>query len=133
MDKPEFWLREGEAPGILNWALEGMKRLKDSGMQFIEPAACRAALLEHRADSDPCRAFLEENYVADKEAKPMRTVELYKHYKLWCEENGFRAVSANNFGRQVRRVLGLDESRTHRFGEGVGKAWFGIARRTHEV
>jgi P4 family phage/plasmid primase-like protien len=133
LDKPEFWLGAGEAPGILNWSLEGMRRLKANGLRFTEPAACRAALLEHRVDSDPCRAFLEEQYAADPEARPLRTCELYGNYKGWCEANGYRAVSANNFGRQVRRVFGLEESRPHRFAEGVAKAWFGLGPRTPEV
>jgi putative DNA primase/helicase len=129
LDKPEFWLRIGEAAGMLNWALGGMKRLKENGLRFSEPAACRAALQEHRTDSDPCRAFLEEHYVA-AEGKVVRAGDLYTSYKVWCEANGFRAVSANNFGRQVRRVFGLDESRPHRFPDKVVKAWLGLAPRT---
>jgi P4 family phage/plasmid primase-like protien len=129
MDKPEYWLQAEEAPGILNWALEGMRRLKANGMRFTEPAACRAALEEHRIDSDPCRAFLQENYAADSQAKPLRARELYDSYRLWCEENGFRSVSANNLGRQVRRVFGLEESRPYRFGHEVAKAWLGLAVR----
>jgi P4 family phage/plasmid primase-like protien len=129
MDKPEFWLKANEAAGILNWALAGMQRLKANGMRFVEPAACRAALKEHRLDSDPCRAFLEEHYVADVQAKPLKTTLLYKEYRQWCEDNGFKAVSANNFGRQVRRVFAVEESRSHRFPEGIAKAWFGLARK----
>src|SRR4051794_20535085 len=89
MEKPELWLRMGEVAGILNWALEGMKRLKANSTRFVEPAACRAALQEHRVESDPCRAFLEEHYVADVQATPLKTNDLYREYRDWCEQNGF--------------------------------------------
>jgi len=132
MDKPEFWMNTGEAPGILNWALEGLRRLQKNGMRFTEPAACRAAVQEHRVDSDPCRAFLEEHYVADPNGKPLLTAELCSKYRDWCEENGFKTVGSNNFSRQVKRVFRTD-TKPQRLGTGVVKAWIGLAPRTVEV
>jgi P4 family phage/plasmid primase-like protien len=129
MDKPEFWLQAGEAPGILNWALDGMRRLKKNSMHFTNSAACRAMLEEHRADSDPCRAFLQEHYVADPQATPIPTKFVYAAYGAWCENNGHGPVSSNKFSRQVRRVFGLSEPRPHRFSSGVAKAWLGLAER----
>src|SRR5262249_35032700 len=133
MDKPEFWLGAGEAPGILNWALEGMRQLRENGMRFVEPTVCRAALQEHRVDSDPARAFLEEHYVADHEAMPLRTADLYTHYTGWCQANGYKTGSANTFSRQVRRVFGLKVTRPCRFPEGVAKAWYGISPQKPEL
>jgi P4 family phage/plasmid primase-like protien len=133
MDKPEFWLDAEEAAGILNWALDGLVRLRNNGMRFTEPAACRAALAEHRSDSDPCRAFLEEHYESDPQADPLPVAALYAEYKSWCEANGFKPVSSTNFGRQVRRVFRLDESRPHRAQREVARAWFGLAKRKLSV
>lgn len=131
MDKPDWWLRTGELPGMLNWALEGLRRLRANHMQFTESAACRIALEAHRLESDPCRAFLLEHYIADKEAKPIAVDEVYRHYQRWCEEGGHRApLSKPKFSREVRRVFHLDDSRPQRFGQsGVQRAWFGLARR----
>jgi P4 family phage/plasmid primase-like protien len=133
MDKPEFWLQLGEAPGILNWALEGMRQLRGNDMRFPEPPACRAALREHRTDSDPCRAYLEGHYRADPEGSPIPTTEVYKAYRTWCETNNFKAVSSNTFGRQVRRVFNVGESRSYRLMGQVVKAWFGLASRNPET
>jgi P4 family phage/plasmid primase-like protien len=129
MDKPEWWLKIGEVPGILNWALEGLRRLRANQMQFTESAACRTALEVHRLESDPCRAFLLEYYVADKDAKPIAVDEVYRHYQRWCEEGGHRApLTKTKFGREVRRVFNLDDSRTQRFGQlGVQRVWTGLA------
>jgi P4 family phage/plasmid primase-like protien len=134
MDKPEFWLEAGEVAGILNWALEGLRRLKENGMQFTEPAACRAALREHRTDSDPCRAFLEENYEPDTQGGPLPSSELYGEYKCWCEANGFtKPVTLPNFGKQVGRVFPGGESRLHRVLGRPVRAWFGLAKRKLDV
>jgi P4 family phage/plasmid primase-like protien len=133
MDKPDYWLRAGEVPGILNWALEGLRQLRAQDMKFTEPAACRAALQEQRADADSCRAFLEERYTADPQGKPVPSASLYAEYRDWCEKNGFKAVNVANFGHQVRRVFDLEESKTHRFSTGPAKAWFGLAPRQPEV
>jgi putative DNA primase/helicase len=134
MDKPGWWLEHGEVPGILNWALDGLKRLRANGMRFTEPAACRATLEVHRRESDPCREFLVEHYAADGNGQPLRTAEVYDAYTQWCSTNGQRhPLTAQMFGRQVRRVFGLEESRNHRFGTGVAKGWFGLTRRLPEL
>jgi P4 family phage/plasmid primase-like protien len=137
MDKPEWWLRQGEVPGILNWALAGLSRLRSNGMRFTEPAVCRAALDTHRRESDPAREFLLEHFEASPNAPPLKTAEVYEAYREWCEKNGQKhPLTAPAFGKQVRRVFGLEESRSHRFGPGPGgvqKAWSGLARRTPAV
>ncbi|HEY7330176.1 MAG TPA: phage/plasmid primase, P4 family [Gemmataceae bacterium] len=131
MDKPEWWLRTGEVAGILNWALEGLRRLLANNMQFTQSAACRTAIEAHRLESDPCRAFLLENYVAEKDAKPIAVDEVYRHYQGWCEEGGHRTpLSKQKFGREVRRVFRLEDSHTHRFGStSVQRAWSGLSRK----
>jgi P4 family phage/plasmid primase-like protien len=132
MDKPEWWLRLGEVPGMLNWALEGLRRLRANNMRFTEPAACRAALEAHRQESDPCRVFLLEHYEPAAGGEPIPSTELYKHYQEWGKENGHaNLLTSHNFGRQVRRVFRLAESRTRRCGRGEKpqRFWFGLVRQ----
>jgi P4 family phage/plasmid primase-like protien len=131
MDKPEWWLKTGEMPGMLNWALEGLRRLRHNHFHFTDSAACRAALEVHRLESDPCRAFLLENYIADKDAKPIAVDDVYKRYQRWCEEGGHRTpLSKPKFSKEVRRVFRLEEAHPHRFGAAcVQRAWSGLAPR----
>jgi P4 family phage/plasmid primase-like protien len=82
MDKEEYWERAGELPGVLNWALEGLRRLRDRGWQFTLPEACRVALDDHRRESDPARTFLLDHYEADAAAVPIPAEELYQAYQL---------------------------------------------------
>ncbi len=130
MDKPEWWLRQKEVPGMLNWALAGLRRLRDDNMRFAEPAICRVALEAHRQESDPCRAFLLEHYVKNDKAPAIATADLYSDYKHWCEQNGHRGVlTAQSFGKQVKRVLGLADAKTYRVPgrPKPAKAWLGLA------
>ena len=52
-----YW--QDELPGILNWALAGLARLRARG-RFDLPAACRGLLADHRRASDPAREFLDK-------------------------------------------------------------------------
>jgi phage/plasmid-associated DNA primase len=48
-----------EIAGILNWALEGRRRLYARG-RFIEPALSKASIEDYRKDSNPAGLFLRE-------------------------------------------------------------------------
>ncbi len=128
MDKEAYWIAAGEAPGILNWALAGLRRLRESGWHFTSPAACRAALAEHRLESDPARAFLLERYEVHADAEPLAVNSLYQEYRLYCDTRGHRnPMNDSTFGRQVRRVFPVAHSKVVRCGsEGVQRFWFGL-------
>jgi P4 family phage/plasmid primase-like protien len=105
MDKVSWWEKQpGELPGILNWARVGLARLKEQG-RFTVPAACRAALEEHRLESNPARAFLLDNYRADPEGT-VKVPELYRAYVNWCGENGHQhRLSRIPFSKEIRRAF----------------------------
>lgn len=52
-----------ELPGVFNWAIQGLARLREQ-YRFTEPAAYSRAMQEYRIDCDPVRAFLREYYEA---------------------------------------------------------------------
>lgn len=89
-----------ELPGILNWAIEGLWRLRAQG--FTEPAVSKRALAEYRLDSNPAQAFLADNATeAPEGAVPCK--DLYRSYRTWCEEHGAKPLDERQFGREVRR------------------------------
>jgi P4 family phage/plasmid primase-like protien len=100
-----WWLESGELPGILNWALEGLRRLRGNGWRFAESGVCQAALEEHRTESNPMRAFLLEHYEAGGVREFVPGPEAYKQYCTWCAENGHLAAANVTFGREVRRAF----------------------------
>jgi P4 family phage/plasmid primase-like protien len=106
MDKEAYWAAAGELPGVLNWALEGLRRLRAGGWRFTAPAACAKALEEHRRESDPARAFLLDHYEAAAGAGPIPAEEIYQAYALWCGRNGHRnPLNQISFGKQVGRLF----------------------------
>jgi putative DNA primase/helicase len=129
MDKAGWWLDQGEVPGILVWALVGLKRLLANNWKFTECAASAATLAGHRLDCDPTRAFLDEFYRADPEAEAVPSADVYKRYQHWCEDSGHKPLSARSFAVQVRRVFGLEPPQNRRWMGVVQKCWVGLAVR----
>jgi P4 family phage/plasmid primase-like protien len=131
MDKPTFW--RSEAPGILNWAIEGLKRLKANGYQFTAPTACQVAAERHRLDSDPTRAFLLEYLEPDPQARPLPTERLYGAYAKHMDRNGHnRPLASNAFARSVESVF-PDATRERVSFPGGGRfmSWRGLREKEH--
>lgn len=93
-----------ELPGILNWAFKGLKSLRQAG-RFTIPQKCRQASEQYRRDVNPARAFLLDNYVAYFDYDGLPTQEVYACYVAWCQNNGYRPLNSNNFGKEVKRTL----------------------------
>lgn len=90
-----------ERPGIFNWAIEGLARLRSQG-RLTEPAACLQALRAYQADNNPIRAFLQENV----EIRPNASVAspiLFAHCLAWCENHDLPAPDCKALGKQVWR------------------------------
>lgn len=122
-----FW--SAHSPGLLNWALTGLARLKTVG-EFTRSEASEVARERHRAASDPVRDFLLKGYrFTGLEQDFQPTTCLYTEYLAWCEGTAFvQPVSNCRFGGQVRRLFPRAVSATRRLPGGVVRAWHGIAR-----
>lgn len=59
-----------ELPGVVNWALEGLARLRRQQGRFTEPAACKAAQDERRRENTPALAFAESCLVVERRLVP---------------------------------------------------------------
>lgn len=102
MDKCAWWEESGELPGILLWALDGLKRLQQQG-RFTAPKACMDALAQHRTESNPARAFLLD-HCQSQPGGGVPCDELYGAYRKWCEDNGYRQpLASSQFGKEVVR------------------------------
>jgi putative DNA primase/helicase len=75
-----------ELPGILQWSIEGLRRLTDRG-RFVQPRSAQDAVRVLEDLGSPISAFLRDECTLD----PMATVEvdrLYSAWKQWCEDSG---------------------------------------------
>jgi putative DNA primase/helicase len=91
----------GELPGIVNWALEGLVRLRQQG-HFTESKVGLEALKDYRLESNPARMFLAD-YCSARPGGRIRVNEVYDFYKLFCRIEGFTALNGKAFGKEVRR------------------------------
>jgi putative DNA primase/helicase len=105
-----------ELPGILNWAIEGLKLLRSEG-RFNETARNLEAMRIFRTENSPLAEFLSTEYEPAPEgeerlyAVPVR--DLYRQYRQYCFDHGYKPKALANFGREIGhgRVEGFALSR----------------------
>ena len=90
-----------ELPGILNWSIEGARRLIAAGGQFTQPAAAGALKGDLREATNPVRAFLAEKLVPDPTAcEPVSG--LVALYNRWA--GGATRTTLIGLGRMLARA-----------------------------
>jgi putative DNA primase/helicase len=92
---------EQELPGILNWALAGLRDYRSGGMQM--PVAVASAVAQYRHDQNPLREFFEAKY--DLTGNPTDEVvgtELLQQFNGWAKAMRTRALSSNALGMALR-------------------------------
>jgi putative DNA primase/helicase len=101
-----------ELPGILNWVLEGLKRLLTQG-KFTKCKISDDLLTRYKIESDSVQIFLEEyniNKSTDsREYKTLKTV--YDAYRAFCSESGYKPISKLNFSKRLQSLKFLIEKR----------------------
>jgi P4 family phage/plasmid primase-like protien len=109
MDKTDWWEKSGELPGIFNWALLGKARLRFQ-RRFTEPKISSEAREDYRSESNPARAFLQEQF---EECRPFDgdivSSETYQQYRTWCENHGNKPLAMNQFVKEIARVFPKSE------------------------
>ncbi|GAB3865524.1 hypothetical protein GCM10028801_36150 [Nocardioides maradonensis] len=88
-----------EIPGIVKWALEGLRRLTRNG-KFTETESGREMQREMREIGNPTTAFVDEMCVLDP-TKFVPTEDLYKEYALWATRHGHYVTSSAVFARDL--------------------------------
>jgi putative DNA primase/helicase len=91
-----------ELTGILNWALEGLRRLTiDNGSHFTRVETAEEAITTMRDLASPVGAFVRERCKLDPEAEIAVDV-LYAEYKDWCQACEYPKSPKAHFGRDLR-------------------------------
>ncbi|MBA3387759.1 MAG: hypothetical protein H0U02_00130 [Rubrobacter sp.] len=110
---------EQEGTGILNWALEGLRRLKERGY-FEIPAGVEDATKQFRENNDVPALFVADRCLRRADLK-IQASQLYDEYKDWCVDNGHRPQSSTRVADDWAR-LGFEKTTSNgrRFYRGVG-------------
>jgi len=105
---------EQEKSGILNWALNGLIRLKEHNKWSLSEDM-RISEIEYRSENDNVAAFLDD-YVEKSEysgnvQEAIATITLHRCYMAWLENymSGTRSVSIKEFSKRVR-TYGYDKT-----------------------
>ena len=126
MDSWEWWTRQGEVPGMLNWALAGLFRLRHQGA-FTQSDVVDEALEEYRLDSNSAKRFLTENLEEATGRPGIKCNNLFQMYRKWADEHGSRGtVGSIEFGKEVRRVFRHVEKKRRGAKQKRINAYFGI-------
>ena len=108
---------KSELPGILSWAIEGYRKWQSEGLDF--PDEVKRATESYRDEMDIIGDFLKERC----EVKPfseIKSSDLYREYKKWAEENGYRPMSQKAVAQRLYE-RGLKRER-----KTAGYVWQGI-------
>jgi putative DNA primase/helicase len=90
----------GEASGILNWALEGLKDYRENGL--VEPEIVKKSTVEHVSVMDTIGLFIETKCELNPEYDTQGSQELYDSYRTWIDKRGQRPLALNRFVETVR-------------------------------
>ena len=100
-----------ELPGILNFALEGLQRLRQQQYQLSPAKRIDGALEKYRQAQHPVLQFVEELVRVEETAKEKRSL-FYDVYKIWTRQN--ERDDCNRVGRQefwgmMRSIMDLKQ------------------------
>ena len=114
-----------EMPGILNWALDGARRLMQADWQFTRPDYTDAIEGEFEEGASPVRTFVEERCVLG-EGQQVDCSELLNRYGSWLRTQGYpdkERLSSPQLSKALRS-LGIapatKKSGERRYYRGIG-------------
>lgn len=93
-----------EADGILNWALEGLYRLRDNGFRFSLCSADEDILEDYRSKLDTLYGFITEGYeLTGDSADRVKKTDFEEAYTNWCKRNELTALSKRNIKERAAK------------------------------
>ena len=111
-----------EISGILNWSLEGLKRLQKLEYRIAEPKIIKDEVKAYRNEMDIVGQFITDNGYSFGGYKTLCKV-FYSDYTEYCKENGYHTFSQ----RRLSDYLKTRECET-KAGAGNAKFYYGIGK-----
>jgi putative DNA primase/helicase len=109
---------KSELPGILNWALEGLKMWQVERLKPL-PTAITDATDKYKNESDTVKQWLDFQTI-QKSQGAIKSSAAYTNYKIWSEENGYYPLGQRNFKSS------LEERGFRQLRKNDGVYWVGI-------
>ena len=110
-----------ELPGIANWALEGLLRLRKNGLQFSTNRHIIESAEDLRRSQAPIYRFAEDCLIVTQKLQDsIAESEVYAAYELWVSQERLRACARENLMTGLEDTLGGNVRRS-RPGTGSGR------------
>jgi len=89
-----------ELPGVLNWVLDGLKRLT-TNKKFTVSSIVADQVEQYKNEADTSYLFLEEYSYIPNESNSQLLKKLYNEYKAFCQVNNYMAYSNRTFKKHL--------------------------------
>ena len=87
-----------EAEGIFLWAFEGLRRLVANNFKFTESQRIQDNREAVKRDNNNIFDFLDSvGYIRLRPDADTSSKDLYRVYRMWCEENSLPALKSRSF------------------------------------
>lgn len=118
-----------EMPGILAWALTGLRRLRARG-RFVQPSSSADAVELMEDLASPISSFLRERCIVDPGAS-VSVQDAYEAWRDWCREHGRdQPGTQQTFGRDVAAAMPAVRLTRPRVDGGRQRYYSGMRLRT---
>ena len=100
-----------ELPGIFNWALIGLDRLRRNG-HFTQSDLITESINEFRREINSVLAWREECVeIQEKLNRSQKATDFYQNYAQWCKDTKQDAVSKTMWGKKMKKIEGVNWDR----------------------
>jgi putative DNA primase/helicase len=120
-----------ELSGILNWSIQGWKRLHERG-HFEQPKSALELVGQMEDLSSPIGAFISERCIVGLNEEVDRKV-LYEEWRKWSEQNGYKVTTRAQFGRDLSAAVPNLDRTQPRTESGRRSCYSGISLQPENV
>lgn len=114
-----------EAPGILNWMVQGCLQWQKEGLN--PPEVVQLAVNDYRSETDVLADFLEAHCITEY-GQSVTVADLFERYQTYCDEKKIhKGLSAQRFNEDL---LGRPGIVRERIGTTRVRTWLGIGLRS---
>jgi P4 family phage/plasmid primase-like protien len=114
-----------EFSGLLNWALDGLKRLMENG-QFSLSRTWEQERERYLASSNSAQAFIEKAIEYSDEGESIAKEDLYEAYVKYCKQNGLPTLRQAELTQNLKLVIPEVKESRLRIGKNRTYAWKNI-------
>lgn len=117
-----------ELPGILNWSIDGWRRLQDRG-NFLQPQTAVGTAQQLDNLGNPVGAFVQDYCIVGPD-QAIQVDQLHKMWVAYCAQYGYdRPSDVQTFGRDLAAAVPGIKAKQRRKDGGRTRYWIGIGER----